>query len=505
VFVNTGRVRCLIAFVAVALSSQAKANTAQTIYAKYSDSVVTLRTYDEYLFPAEQGSGVIVKTSDDGSFILTNFHVIFRSGLILTERRTGERSAAKICSFDRESDTALLHIAQKVNCSTLAAAPKVQIGSEICVIGTPQDLGWTISNGIVSAVRESGLNNLIQFTAAVSPGSSGGPVFDAQSQLIGITAFKWKEGENLNFAIQVTPDSLRKFQNDCWEGSSPADISELEWCVGHSQAGFLWMEPVGKPKLWRTYDKRISELKKRHASVSNKLDKDGFAAAMKEAESANERGEQPRMEVNRLQYQVNQLYAERFKDFPDDAEAWTGAFEMVPKKDKANFMKLGLNKWPHDPEVLKEIMSYYLLDCGKVDQFLQIFLAVAKSLPSRSEVLALQSNDAAVDVDTGKAKLGDLVACLRFFINNEIAFSGNLPQGTLVAAGDEKLKPTKRLSDGSVIFENGIHAWPDHIERDLGGRRYAEYPGQRPIDITSTTKFHAGLTAGRKIITGKGW
>ena len=62
----------------------------QDIYARYADSVVTIGTYDETLFPLKEGSGIIIKTDEkNGSFILTNYHVIHRAGLIHVHTRGG--------------------------------------------------------------------------------------------------------------------------------------------------------------------------------------------------------------------------------------------------------------------------------------------------------------------------------------------------------------------------------------------------------------------------------
>ena len=77
----------------------------------------------------------------------------------------------------------------------------VRPGQTVFAIGSPQGLDLSISEGIVSSVRESRLGPLIQTTAAISPGSSGGGLFNVSGQLIGITTFQSKTGQNLNFAV----------------------------------------------------------------------------------------------------------------------------------------------------------------------------------------------------------------------------------------------------------------------------------------------------------------
>ena len=82
---------------------------------------------------------------------------------------------------------------------------KLEIGEAVYAVGTPKGLDFSISNGIVSQLRkEEGENApLIQTSAAISPGSSGGGLFDSEGRLVGLTTWKIREGENLNFAIPV--------------------------------------------------------------------------------------------------------------------------------------------------------------------------------------------------------------------------------------------------------------------------------------------------------------
>ena len=68
-------------------------------------------------------------------------------------------------------------------------------------IGSPQGLELTISDGIVSGMRDLPQGRVIQTTAPISPGSSGGPLFDAYGRLVGIMTFQHRSGQNLNFAV----------------------------------------------------------------------------------------------------------------------------------------------------------------------------------------------------------------------------------------------------------------------------------------------------------------
>jgi hypothetical protein len=79
----------------------------------------------------------------------------------------------------------------------------LQIGQAVYAIGSPEGLELTISEGLVSSIREHEKFRAIQTSAAISPGSSGGGLFDDTGHLIGITTFSMKDGQNLNFAVPV--------------------------------------------------------------------------------------------------------------------------------------------------------------------------------------------------------------------------------------------------------------------------------------------------------------
>jgi hypothetical protein len=75
------------------------------------------------------------------------------------------------------------------------------VGERVYAIGAPEGLELTLSEGLVSGLRSRGNFRVIQTTAPVSHGSSGGGLFDSQGKLVGITTFSFHEGQNLNFAI----------------------------------------------------------------------------------------------------------------------------------------------------------------------------------------------------------------------------------------------------------------------------------------------------------------
>jgi S1-C subfamily serine protease len=79
----------------------------------------------------------------------------------------------------------------------------LHVGEDTYSIGAPRGLERTLGQGIISGLRQIRGQRLVQTTTPISPGSSGGGLFDRSGNLVGITTFKLKESEGLNFAIAV--------------------------------------------------------------------------------------------------------------------------------------------------------------------------------------------------------------------------------------------------------------------------------------------------------------
>ncbi len=148
-----------------------------------------------------QGTGFVL--SADG-VLVTNHHVIEGGKRLVARSHTGGiyPVMAVICD-DAAHDVAVLKIAAKdMQFLQLDQSTKVEAGEKIAVIGNPVGLESTVTEGIVSAVRSvEKLGDIIQISAAISPGSSGSPVLNADGKVIGVATFKLLKGEALNFAI----------------------------------------------------------------------------------------------------------------------------------------------------------------------------------------------------------------------------------------------------------------------------------------------------------------
>lgn len=164
-------------------------------------SAVAIETFDSRGNSLSRGSGFFTAVDR----VITNRHVIERSSRVEVHLMDGKKFPVKgVIAIDGEGDLALLqvdiprHLVRPL--PILNSVP--QEGESIVVIGNPFGLEGSVSNGIVSAVREiSGYGKIIQITAPISAGSSGSPVVNMFGQVIGVATLQAAEGQSLNFAV----------------------------------------------------------------------------------------------------------------------------------------------------------------------------------------------------------------------------------------------------------------------------------------------------------------
>lgn len=165
---------------------------------------VFIEVMDNYGNPLGFGSGFVIREDQ----IVTNFHVIedAASGFISKEGIKEKFLIEGILACDAVNDLAILNVSGfPVKSGLKLDSSRLEIGETIFVIGNPVGLEATFSDGKVSAIRESleadRERSLIQITAPISPGSSGGPVVNEYGELIGVAVGAITDGQNLNFAV----------------------------------------------------------------------------------------------------------------------------------------------------------------------------------------------------------------------------------------------------------------------------------------------------------------
>lgn len=149
------------------------------------------------------GSGFCVSQG----LVVTNVHVVAGEAAVNIRTHSGGTWPAQfVLGFDLAADIVLL-AAPGIDSTPLPLERPgaVMPGDPVVALGAPKGLSETVSAGVVSAIRADDGVALLQHTAPISPGSSGGPVLDDRGRVIGVTRFLLKEGQNLNFASTVDP------------------------------------------------------------------------------------------------------------------------------------------------------------------------------------------------------------------------------------------------------------------------------------------------------------
>ncbi len=164
-------------------------------------SAVAIETFDIRGEKLSRGSGFFI----DSERIVTNRHVIEGAHRAEVHSYNGAVYPVKgVLAVDAEGDLALLKVDAPANQARplLLDRTSPQEGESVVVIGNPFGLEGSVTNGIVSAVRDiPTFGRIIQITAPISPGSSGSPVVNMQGQVIGVATLQITGGQSVNFAI----------------------------------------------------------------------------------------------------------------------------------------------------------------------------------------------------------------------------------------------------------------------------------------------------------------
>ncbi len=168
------------------------------VFDKVKDAVVVVKTLDAQGKVKGQGSGVLLSSGR----VATNCHVV-EGGASYQVGRGKQLVSATLYAEDGDKDICLLDAKGiKGKPAQLGKAASLKVGDPVYAVGAPKGLELSLSDGIVAQLR-GGPPPLIQTTAAISPGSSGGGLFDGEGRLVGLTTLYLEGGQSLNFAMPV--------------------------------------------------------------------------------------------------------------------------------------------------------------------------------------------------------------------------------------------------------------------------------------------------------------
>jgi hypothetical protein len=210
------------------LAAATKRYTVPELAKAMSPAVVFIGNVDRRGEVESIGSGFVV---DANGIIVTNYHVIEGATALQVKTLDGEiYDRVDVVDHDQRRDLAVIKIRAFRPLPTVALSDgTVEAGEEAVAIGNPKGLEHTVSVGIVSAFRQAEGYRLIQISVPISPGSSGGPLFNLQGKVIGITSsgVVAEGAQNLNFAVPI--EYVKPLLTG---GSTPTPIAEFSAKVG---------------------------------------------------------------------------------------------------------------------------------------------------------------------------------------------------------------------------------------------------------------------------------
>lgn len=228
-------------------AAHAHAGEAETVFNAVRESVVTLNTYDERKEVDGSGSGVVTGPER----VVSNCHVVQESVAIRV--RAGDKEwAATLALMDSARDLCLLDVpGLTAPAAKIRSYRDVPIGEPIYAVGNPLGFGLAVSAGLVSSIAQHKGELRLFSSAPISPGSSGGGLFDSQGRLIGITTGFYPGAQNLNLAVPadwIAELSARNVPKVTASTPTP----EPDWLVQaekHQVAG-EWVKLVDWSRRW---------------------------------------------------------------------------------------------------------------------------------------------------------------------------------------------------------------------------------------------------------------
>lgn len=196
-----------------ALPAKAEQRLLEDVIEEVNSSVVSIAV-DVSENEQALGAGVII--SSDG-YAVTNAHVMENAKKITLQTPDGETFSADLVGIDEKTDIALLKIIKPINLEAghFGDSDTIRVGNRVFAIGNPFGLGNSVSLGIISAkerdIDKGPYDNFLQTDAAINQGNSGGPLFNTEGKIVGIsTAIFSEDGKNAGVGF-ATPSNIVKW------------------------------------------------------------------------------------------------------------------------------------------------------------------------------------------------------------------------------------------------------------------------------------------------------
>jgi S1-C subfamily serine protease len=190
-----------IIILSVLVISSVRSTTIDTegLFEKKSPSIVLVEVVS-YDGKESIGTGFVIK----GGYIVTNHHVIEGAKHVFIKTQNGEKYTIKgLLADDKYRDIAILRPGlESFATLEMGDSGKIHPGTSVAVIGNPEGFENTITEGLISGIRNlDNYNQIFQFSAPISKGSSGSPVFNSNNEIIAMVSSFYKDGQLINFAI----------------------------------------------------------------------------------------------------------------------------------------------------------------------------------------------------------------------------------------------------------------------------------------------------------------
>ena len=235
-------------FILFVCSTNTQADEAERVFNAVRDSVVTLTVYDERKEVDGAGSGVVVAPGR----VVTNCHVV-QEAVAIRVRAGDKEWDATIAVMDTPRDLCQLDVpGLMAPFAKIRRYQDIQIGEPIYAVGNPLGFGLAVSAGLVSSIGLHKGETRLFSSAPISPGSSGGGLFDGQGRLIGITTGFYPGAQNLNLAVPADWINEIPKRGVAWRAPAAA-IPDPDW-IGESESLRLankWAELAALSRRWR--------------------------------------------------------------------------------------------------------------------------------------------------------------------------------------------------------------------------------------------------------------